>query len=95
MRSTESIPKVAPDLVWRFLDDNAVVVSPREGEVRVLNRVGTIIWQLLIDGNSPTDIETYLISHFEVTRQHAKTDMQKFFDDLTDRGVIIWETYEA
>ncbi len=95
MNSTRGIPKVAPDLVWRVLDDNAVVVSPRAGEVRVLNRVGTIIWQLLIEDNSPTDIEEYLISHFDVTRQHAKSDMQTFFDDLTNRGVIIWEVNEA
>jgi hypothetical protein len=95
MRSTPNIPKVAPDLVWRLLDDNAVVVSPRAGEVRVLNRVGTIIWQRLIEENSPDDIEEYLVTHFKVTRRHAKSDLQVFIKDLTERGVLIWETGEA
>jgi len=89
--STSAIPRVAPDLVWRLLDENAVVVSPRAGEVRVLNRVGTVIWQLLIDEHSPTEIEEFLISHYEVTRQRAETDLQDFFDDLTDRGILTWE----
>jgi hypothetical protein len=73
------------------LEDNAVVVSPRAGEVRVLNRVGTVIWQLLIDKHSPTEIEEFLVSHYEVTRQRAEADLQNFFDDLTDRGVLTWE----
>ncbi len=95
MRSTQNVPKVALDLVWRLLDDNAVVVSPRSGEVRVLNRVGTIIWQLLIENKSPSDIEEYLVTHFKVTRQHAKSDMHVFLNDLTERGVIVWKTSEA
>lgn len=91
MSPISNAPKVAPDLVWRLLDDNAVVVSPRAGEVRVLNRVGTVIWQLLIEENNPDDIEEHLVKHFNVTRQHARSDLQIFFNDLTERGVLIWE----
>jgi len=91
MRNASAMPKVAPDLVWRLLDDNAVVVSPRAGEVRVLNRVGTIIWQLLIEENSPSEIEEYLVTHFKVNRNDARSDLHVFFDDLTERGAIIWE----
>lgn len=95
MRTPSTTPKVASGLVWRLLDGNAVVVSPRVGEVRVLNRVGTVIWQNLIDGNSPTDIEDYLVTSFQVSRQQAKSDLHLFFNDLTERGIISWETSEV
>ena len=95
MNSPPNMPKVAPDLVWRLLDDNAVVVSPRAGEVRVLNRVGTVIWQLLIEENSPDDIEDHLVNQFNVTRHQARSDLQAFFADLTERGVLMWEASEA
>lgn len=91
MNSSRGIPKAAPDLVWRLLDDNAVVVSPRLGEVRVLNRVGTVIWQNLIEGSSPADIEEYLVTHFEVSRHKARSDLDKFFDVLAETGVLVWE----
>ena len=91
MRESSSIPRVAPDLVWRLLDDNAVVVSPRVGEVRVLNLVGTVIWQLLLEDKCPDEIEDYLVANFQVSHQQAKSDMQDFFDDLTERGIIYWE----
>ena len=95
MDTPTNTPKVASDLIWRLLDDNAILVSPKAGEVRVLNRVGTIIWQLLVAENSPADIEDYLVTNFQVSHQHAQTDLESFFDDLTDRGIIIWETCEA
>lgn len=91
MNTTLTTPRVAPDLIWRLLDDNAVVVSPGVGEVRVLNQVGTVIWQLLVEHNSPGDIEEYLVTHYEVTHQRAKSDLKLFFDDLTKRGILTWE----
>ena len=91
MNTSRGVPKAAPDLVWRLLDDNAVVVSPRLGEVRVLNRVGTVIWQNLIEGSTPEDIEEYLVTHFAVSRHQVRSDLKTFFDVLADRGVLVWE----
>ncbi len=95
MNTPTNPPKVASDLIWRLLDDNAILVSPRIGEVRVLNRVGTIVWQLLVEENSPEYIEDYLVTNFQVTCQQAQTDLKIFFEDLKDRGIIIWETPEG
>lgn len=95
MMTPTDVPKVATDLVWRFLDDNAIVVSPRVGEVRVLNRMGTIIWQQLIEGETLEDIEDYLVTNFQVSRHDAQSDLKVFFNDLAERGVIIWETSEV
>lgn len=91
MNVTQAAPRVAPDLIWRLLDDNAVVVSPGAGEVRVLNPVGTVIWQLLVEENTLEQIEDYLIAHYEVSQDCAKSDLQLFFNDLTERGVLIRE----
>jgi hypothetical protein len=91
VNATLTTPRVAPDLIWRLLDDNAVVVSPGLGEVRVLNPVGTVIWQLLVEENSPNEIENFLVTHYEVTHQRAKNDLQLYFHDLTERGIITWE----
>jgi hypothetical protein len=95
MMAPTDVPKIAADLVWRLLDDNAIVVSPKVGEVRVLNRMGTIIWQHLIEGESLKDIEDYLVTNFRVSHQDARSDLKVFFNDLAERGVITWETSET
>lgn len=88
MTETEKLPRIASDIVWRLLDDNAVVVSPREGEVRVLNQVGTAIWQLLVQEEEIPAIEQYLTVNFEVTRQRAHDDLVMFIEELTERGIL-------
>ena len=75
MSETRTPPRVAPDIVWRLLDDSAVVVSPRGGDVRVLNKVGTAIWQLIIDRQDLPAITQYLESNYEVTRDRAHVDL--------------------
>lgn len=92
MNTSAHSPRVAHDLIWRLLDDNAVLVSPAAGEVRVLNHVGALIWQLLVDDVEPGEIEDHLVTHFDVSRDRVQEDMGKFFGDLTERGVLVWET---
>jgi hypothetical protein len=89
--NSNQTPQIAPDLIWRFLDDNAVVVSPRLGEVRVLNGVGTVIWQLIADHNSTVEIESYLVAHYDVSPEQASNDLQIFLTNLTERGLLEWE----
>ena len=41
---SDKIPRPDPNIIWRIVDDGAVLVSPQIGKVRVLNEVGTAIW---------------------------------------------------
>ncbi len=88
---TESIPtpKIASDIVWRLLDDNAVVVSPRKGEVRVLNAVGTAIWRRLVASDELAAIEAYLESSYNVSQERVHDDLLAFLEELTDRGILV------
>lgn len=90
--ATTKAPKIAGDIIWRLLDDNIVVVSPKLGEVRVLNRTGAIIWQQLLAGKGTEEIEQQLVSQFQVSQENAREDLFVFLNELTEKGVIIWET---
>lgn len=76
------------ELIWREMDGNAVVVSPRDGKVRVLNEVGTFIWQLLAEQTPPPDIVTHLVETYEVSAAQAEQDLDKFINDLLTRGIL-------
>ena len=89
MTSLTPTPKVAPGLVWRLLDDSAVVVSPRSGEVRVLNPIGTTIWQLVVENKDLDSIEAHLVENYEVTQERAHEDLLSFFEELFDRGILV------
>ena len=91
MTPNESSPKIASDIVWRLLDGNAVVVSPRAGEVRVLNSVGTAIWQRLVEKEDLAEIEAFLQDHYDVTEERVHSDLLSFLEELTERGILVWD----
>jgi hypothetical protein len=89
---TNHVPVIDPELTWRLLDGDAVIVSPASGEIRVLNHVGAEIWQLLENGRTPTQIQQTLTEQYALPPEQAAQDLNAFLDDLTARGLIIWQT---
>jgi hypothetical protein len=85
-------PIIHPELIWRLLDGQAVIVSPTSGEVRVLNQVGTDIWQHLNTGTQVEDIKKVLVQQYDLSPQQAEADVSAFLGDLTKRGLITWKS---
>jgi hypothetical protein len=83
-------PTVTQEVIWRQLDNNAVIVSPRSGEVRVLNNVGTVIWQMLTEQYSVADIVDHLADNYQVTPIQARQDVILFLQELDERDLIQW-----
>lgn len=89
-KTPEQIPKPAPDLSWRTVDDGLVIVSP-EGDVQALNGSGALVWQLLDGHNQIGDIVNSVLEQYEVSPEQANHDLQKFLNELTELGLIVWE----
>ena len=85
-----TLPSIAEGVIWRQLDDNAVIVSPQSGEVRVLNMVGTVIWQMLVDQQPIATIVDHLTTRYQVTPTQAEEDITLFLQELQQRALIEW-----
>jgi hypothetical protein len=83
-------PQIKSNIIWRQVDENTVVVTPQSGKMRVLNGVGSTIWQLLAAGHSSAAIVEHLVAQYEVSAGQARTDLDRFLADLTERNLIHW-----
>jgi hypothetical protein len=88
--SEQQIPQHHPQVIWRVLDDGVVVVSPQQGQVRVLNPVGTTIWGLIDGRRTVTDLALALTEQYEVTLEEAGRDLHAFLAELTERDLLQW-----
>ena len=87
--SPTQILKQKPSLVWREVDDGVVIVSPAGGEVRALNKLGSIIWTMLDGSHSAGQIITKLKATYpSVAETQLQNDFLVFIESLLSRDLI-------
>lgn len=91
MIDLDSIPRRSPTVVSRLLDDEAVLVHPMQGKVRVLNPVGARVWDL-VDGQRTLDtISRVIASEFAADLARVQIEVPTFCEDLAERGVLSFD----
>ena len=83
-----SIPKVAAHVVAKNVDENIVLVTPRQGKVRVLNGVGSAVWTLIDGQRSLRDICDSLMGEFKVEREVVSADLHAFINEMNQYGLV-------
>ena len=78
------------DAASRVYGTDAVVISPEEGMVRLLNLTATRIWQLADGNQSVEEIATTLTQEFEVDFQQAHQAVVRLLTELSEKKLIGW-----
>ncbi len=87
MNSTVSLT-IAPGIIWRALDGNAVLLSPFSGDVRVLNGIGTTVWKQLAEGRSLAEIRADLLAGYDASVEEIEADLDDFLRALLADGML-------
>lgn len=74
----------------RLFSGEAVIITPRENMVRMLNPVGSRIWELSDGSMTVGEIVTTLVDEFDVEPAHAERTTADFFAMLEDKKLITW-----
>jgi hypothetical protein len=83
-----SVYRRCGDVVYRIIDDEAVVVRTNGSEVLGLNAVGARILDLLDGEATVSAVLDALESEYDVARAELEQDMQQFVDELVSGGVV-------
>lgn len=77
-----------PEIAWRVIDGEAVVVHPGAGVVYPLNPVATRCWELSDGQHSVTAMIETLADEFEAPREQIEQDVAAFLQTLQEKGLI-------
>ncbi len=83
-----SVPVPNKTIVYQIVNEEAVLVLPGEGKVKVLNKVGAFIWQQVDSQKTVREIIDLVVNDFDVDLQQAEMDTVKFLEDLAEKAVI-------
>jgi hypothetical protein len=83
-----SILRTARDLRFRRIDDEAVVVRQRAGEVLVMNETAARLLELADGRTSVADWVEVLAGEYEVDREALAREVLAFTRDLAEEGML-------
>lgn len=79
----------SPDVVFRDLDGEAVILDLESGTYFGLNEVGTRVWQLVGEGRGQPEIVAVLAAEYDADRATIERDVIRLVEELRDRRLIV------
>ena len=84
----DSIPIHSPDVVARVVRGEAILVLAEQSKLKVLNELGTRIWELVDGQQSVRQIAARLCQEYQVDSNQAEQDTLAFIAELHGRGLL-------
>lgn len=81
--------KIADNVVFRKIDDEAILLNVDSGHYYTLNNTGSEILEQLIDDKAIEKIAELLSTDFDVDLKSLMADIQEIIDDLINEDIII------
>ncbi len=77
-----------PRTASRVFSGEAVIITPAENMVRMLNDVGSRVWELADGTRTVAEIGQVLTQEFEVDPVEAQASAMMFVDELAAKGLL-------
>jgi len=88
MTTLATVYRRAADVRYRILDDEAVVIRQRAGEVLGLNALGARLLDAVDGGRTVGEIIASLAGDYAVERGALERDVLAFFDEVAAAGLV-------
>jgi hypothetical protein len=82
------IPKKNPDIIWKNLKGETVLLNPATGSYYGLNRVGCSFWEKADGSRSMAEIEALMFQEFEVEKERLSRDLADLIKSLSEKGLV-------
>jgi hypothetical protein len=79
---------VAPDVLFRVVGDEAVLLNLKTEKYLGLDATGTRMWTVLNDAPSVRAAYDILLNEYEVTPDQLRQDLDAFLSKLLEHGLI-------
>lgn len=78
----------AADIVGQNIDNETILVLTQQGQVKVINEIGGLIWELSKNATTFADILRVIVAEYNIDSQTARQDAKKFIQELAEIGAL-------
>lgn len=79
--------KTKEEIIWRVVDDEALLLDTNSGYYFSMNDTATEIWCLLNEGKSIDDVAATISERYEIDSSSVKRDVEELIDNLNKEQI--------
>lgn len=83
--------RIHPDLSFRIIDGEAVILQVATTTYYSLNPTGTVLWEALRDGATRDEMVGKILETYDVDRPTAEKDVDALLEDMTRENLLATE----
>lgn len=80
--------KKNPDIIWKNIRGESVLLNPMTGKYYGLNKVGCSFWEKIDGIRTLSDITTLMLEEFNVTGEILSKDLEDLMKKLIENNII-------
>ena len=80
--------KIKKDVLWKIVEDEAVIVESEKDVYSYLNQTGTEIWKMIDQNCDLQTIQKTLLEKYDSDEQTLKQDISDVIDQLLEQDLI-------
>lgn len=84
----EKTLKKNPDIIWKNIRGESVLLNPMTGKYYGLNKVGCSFWEKIDGSRTLPDIATLMLEEFNVTQETLSKDLEDLTKKLIENKII-------
>lgn len=84
----DSPVQARPDLLWREVEGETVLLDPQRGHYYGLEGCGTTIWQLLQEETTLGNVLLCLLEEYDVEERELRQDLVDIYQGLRKSGLL-------
>ena len=75
-------------IAHKELENELFLITPKTSEIHNLDDIGTKIFNLLIEGNSPEEIGELPIKEYDISKNILINDILELIENLITKGLL-------
>lgn len=88
MQGNEIAPIRRPEVIWRKMGEETVLLNSRTEDYFSLNEVGTRVWELIDGQATPRDIAAKIAEEYEVEPREVEADVEALLQELRQHELV-------
>jgi len=76
------------DIIWRVVDDEALILNTSNGYYFSMNGTATEAWCLLTEGKSIDEVARVIAERYEIDLTSAKADVEALLQELKKEQIV-------